>query len=639
MCGICGVVLADSRGTVGLPDLARMNAALSHRGPDDEGARLMPGAGLAMRRLSIIDVAGGHQPIGNEDGSVWLVFNGEIYNHRALRLRLEQAGHRFRTRSDGEAIVHGYEQWGEDCVHHLNGMFAFAVWDQRRRRLLLARDHYGVKPIYYSLDGDRLVFGSEIKALEAVRPGSMRVDLDGLGLALRYGFIPSPHTFFAGVAKLGPGHVLTYEAGHVEVRHYAVPPAVDRGLREGEVIEELRARIRGAVERQLMSDVPVGALLSGGIDSTAVVTCMRPYVDRLHTYTVGVDGAPALDERPRARETAEHLSAVHREVTITASDYISLLERTYWHLEEPCTPSSVLNWAVCREASRDVKVVLTGQGADEPFAGYRRYRGEWLGQRLRRWPGPARRVAAGALRAFGARGRSLAGELEILGEGEVLSRIDRIWQVDAASGLQNVLSADVQRELARRPAAAGAVEALCAGVTGLTDLELLLYADLRGPLADNLLVFGDKTSMAASVEARVPLLDREVVEFAERIPGVLRLKGGRQKYLLKKAVAPWLPEGVLGRPKRAFPVPVAEWLRGPLGDFVTDTVTASGSFTATFLDAAAVRQAIVRHRQGQGTSWKTVFALLSLELLYKAFAVRRPQHTPAATPAGLGGWQ
>ena len=388
MCGICGIYAyggvtdaeSDRR------DVQAMMDTLRHRGPDGEGLTQHGPATLGHRRLSIVDVAGGAQPLANEDDTVWVTYNGEIYNFSDLRSELERSGHRFRTRTDTEVLVHGYEVWGDDVVSRLNGIFAFGLWDDRNRRLLLGRDPFGVKPLYYHDDGSELVFASELKALFLRRGIVPEVDEVGLTQCLEYGFVPSPLTLFKGVRKLGPGERLLIDREGVVAEDYTEPVRVaDPGDREA-LESKLRRLIEDAVRRQTMSDVPFGALLSGGIDSTVVVDRLRQLDTTVRTFSIGVRDEPAINELKAAQTTAKRLGTEHREVEIGPGDYASFLERAHWYLEEPCTPSALLTFFVCRLAAESVKVVLTGQGADELFGGYARYRGEYLAHRYQYLP-------------------------------------------------------------------------------------------------------------------------------------------------------------------------------------------------------------------------------------------------------------
>ncbi len=602
-----------------------MTRILAHRGPDGEGFYTDGPVGFGHRRLSIIDVSGGAQPLSNEDQTVWITFNGEIYNFKSLVHELETRGHAFRTRSDTEVIVHGYEEWGDDVVLRLNGIFAFGLWDARKRRLLLARDHLGVKPLYYYCDEDRLIFASELKALLLHPCVDPRMDLEGLDLALAYGFIPSPYTLFQDVRKLGPGHRLKVETGRVTTERYWHPvPAILQGRSEADLAAELYSRMEVAVERQMMSDVPVGALLSGGVDSTAIVTLMSRHSERVRTFSIGVRDAPDINELAAARATAQRLNTQHAEIEIDAQDYTDFLEQAHWYLEEPCTPSALLSYFVCKLASRSVKVVLTGQGADELFGGYARYRGESYRALYQRLPAFLRHgLIPGALALMPGHLRWKRG-VYALAETDNIRRFTRIYEVFSPEERQRLFCPEVSASLRDKGPSFNPILAWAEGLDALDSLEQLLYIDTRCVLSDNLLMFGDKMSMAASVEARVPMLDLELVAFVERIPAHLKLKNRKLKYLFKRALSECLPPEVLGRRKLGFQVPEAKWFQGSMSDYTADMLLGPDSFVNAYLRPDAIRRILQLHRTGRQNLWRQIFCLLSVELLHRAF-VRSPQ--------------
>ncbi|MFN8640488.1 MAG: asparagine synthase (glutamine-hydrolyzing) [Candidatus Binatia bacterium] len=551
MCGICGIYAYGSDAPADAALARRMAAALAHRGPDDAGAFSDGPLALAHRRLAIIDPRGGHQPIANEDESVWVVANGEIYGFRALADELTRRGHRFRSRTDAEVIVHAYEEYGADWLRRLDGMFALAVWDRRARRLTLARDPFGIKPLYLWDDGRCLRFASELKAFLADPAFPRELDPIALDQYLTFQFVPSPRTMFAAVRKLAPGHCAIVEPGRLRVERFAdAAPRPEPVPDEGAAVETLQGLLAAAVERQLVSDVPVGALLSGGIDSAAVVAMMRERSARpVRTFAVGFAGAFARDELAAARRSAALLGTEHREVVVDAPGDLDALVPIAWQLDEPiATPSVYPMWALCQLAAGEVKVVLTGQGADEPWGGYRRYRGEWLGRWYRRLPAALRRGVVGP--AIGRLPRAEAAKRAVasLGMRDPAARF---------TGVYAVFTAAMKQALYRRPpdavgADVAALRYWQAPVAHLDPLAQQLWVETRFSLPDNLLMYGDKMSMAFALEARVPWLDLPLMAFVERLPADLRLRGwAGHKYLYRQAVRRWLPEEILAGPRSA----------------------------------------------------------------------------------------
>ncbi len=540
MCGICGVYNYGTGEPAGEQLLRAMTAAMIHRGPDDDGFRLDGPLALGMRRLSIIDLGGGAQPMSNEEQTVWVVSNGEIYNFRELRRELEGHGHRFRSKSDTEVIVHAYEEWGVDALARLNGMFGTAIWDAGRRRLVLARDPFGIKPLYYWDDGRRIAFASEIRSLLCHPAIDRSVDLEALDQFLAYTFVPSPRTAFAGIGKLLPGHALVCTAEGTTLRRFHEPGIAPRTYRdERELVAELRDAVRAAVERQMVADVPVGAMLSGGIDSAAVTAIMAECTSgTVDTFTVGFGSEFPKDELVKARAVARRIGTNHHEVVLSAREYADFLPRSIRSLEEPiATASTHAFYAVCELASRSVKVVLTGQGADEPFGGYARHLGERYGHLYRGIPPLLRdRLLAPAIRRL-PRNEQLKRAVAALGVSDPVERMHRVY---------SVIDRDLLEQLApgsRRQTFQDSVGRWAADVGSLDDLGRMLYVDARFSLPDNLLLYGDKMSMAVSLEARVPFLDLELMKVAEAIPSRLKIRGLTRKHIFRQAIAPWVPAG------------------------------------------------------------------------------------------------
>jgi asparagine synthase (glutamine-hydrolysing) len=634
MCGIVGLFNYDGGAPVDRALCRRMMAAVAHRGPDDEGAYFDDGAGLALgsRRLAIIDLAAGHQPMGNEDDTVQVVLNGEIYNFPDLRSELEGLGHVFRTRSDTEVIVHAWEEWELDALPRLNGMFAFALWDARRRQLVLARDVFGIKPLYFRDDGRSLAFASEIKAL-LQHPASVRcVDPGALLVFLSLTYVPSPATAFRSIQKLPPGHALVYTARGARTVRFSRPPAPPlTNVREPELVDELRERIVAAVKRQMISDVPVGALLSGGVDSSTVATLMTSLAGHpIDTFTVGFDGDFVYNELEAARAVARRIGSRHHEVVISPDEYAAFLPESIWHLEEPvATASTLAFFRVSELARRKVKVVLAGQGADEPFAGYHRHLGEHLGGLYRSIPAAIREGVVAPLVQRLPRNERLKRAVRSLGEVDPLRRLREVYRTADLALLKRL----VRPELFPEPedTDGGVIRSFQADVAGRDPLSQMLYVDARVYLADNLLLYGDKMSMAVSLEARVPFLDLELMEFVERIPSSFKIRGRRQKYILKKAVSRWLPDSVVGRRKIGFATPVDGWFRRELRASTRDRLLGPGAACREFFRPEAIDTMLEEHRTGREDHKRVLFSLLTFEIWHEQFI--RPGRWPAVARA------
>jgi len=617
VCGICGIFNYRSGEPASRELLEAMTREMVHRGPDDEGHRLDGAVGLAMRRLSIIDLERGHQPIANEDRTCWVVFNGEIYNFPELRAELEGLGHEFRTRSDTETILHAYEEWGTEALRRLNGMFAVAIWDAAKRHVMLARDPFGVKPLYCYDDGTRLLFASEIKSLLADPSVQRELDEDALDLYLTFRFVPSPRTLMKHIGKLRPGHYLLYtESGSREGRYFDAVPEIREGRSEGELAEELRDLLRAAVKRQMISDVPIGALLSGGLDSTAVCTLMREESsETISTFTVGFEDEGSFNELEYARETARRLGTEHHEIVLSAADCLGFWPKAMWHLEEPVvTPSVLPMYFVSRLAGERVKVVLTGQGADEPWAGYRRYEGERLAAAYRRIPRLLREGLLGPLVEAMPRTELAKRAVRSLGETDDAARFAKVYAVFSEEQKRLLYGGGPDGPDVTEPIRAWQRE-----VAHLDGVSQMTYVDTRLSLPDDFLLYGDKMSMAHSLEARVPMLDLELVAFAESLPSDLRLKGRTHKYLYRKAVAGLLPADVLARPKMGFETPIDAWLRQDLESYARELLFAPDSLSAAHFDVKYLERLLAGHVAGRADHRRQLFLLLSLELWQRLF--------------------
>ena len=617
MCGICGIVSASGPAD---PDrLARMSSKLVHRGPDSDGTFVDGQVGLAARRLAIIDLATGDQPIANEDGTVHVVQNGELYNYRELRSELERAGHRFRTQGDTEVLVHLYEQEGPAFARRLRGMFAVALWDSKRRRLVLARDRFGIKPLYYRAVGGGLEFASELRSLPRGE-----IDLDALEAFLAFNSIPAPLTIFRESRKLPPGHVLVWERGEVRLERYARPsPAPLDELRDddqAELIEELRARLRDSVRAHLIADVPVGVLLSGGIDSAALAAlAAQETSEPVRTFSIGFEER-SFDELADARLVAERYGTQHRELVLRP-DAALLLPALADAFDEPFADSSALpTYLVSQLAAQDVKVALSGEGGDELFGGYYTYVADLLAERAGGVASLARplveRLPTSAARA------SFDYKAKRFTRGAHLPPLERhhAWK--------EIFSPDARAQLTGRRHGFDPVDLYrerFAETEGAELLARLQDVDLGIYLADDLLVKTDRASMAHSLEARVPYLDPAVATFAQALPRRDRVNGLRKKVLLRKAVAPLVPDRIVRGKKRGFSIPAAAWLRGELEPFARDTLNAETLHRQGFFGAEAVRKLIDRHVAGEEDLSRQLWGLLAFTLWYERHVEQEPQ--------------
>jgi len=629
MCGITGIVDLRDRRPVDRDQLARMNDTQAHRGPDDVGYHVEPGVGLAFRRLSIIDLNTGHQPIYNEDGSVAVIFNGEIYNYQSLVAELTSLGHHFRTRSDTEAIVHAWEQWGEDCVLRFRGMFAFALWDRTRETLFLARDRLGVKPLYYApLADGRLVFGSELKSLMAHHGWSRDLEPCAVEDYFALGYVPEPRTIFTGALKLPPGHTLTL------MRNAPVPApreywdvrfTLDNPTETDDALAELTARLKESVKLRLIADVPLGAFLSGGVDSSSVVAMMADGSDgAVNTCSIAFDD-PVFDESRYANAVAQRYRTRHFVDKVESDDFdlIDDLARVY---DEPyADSSSIPTYRVCQLARRHVTVALSGDGGDESFGGYRRYRLHVAEERMRRllplpvrrplfgWLGHAYPKADWAPRPFRAKST-----LQALGRDTVAAYLNTV----------SILRDDMRKRLfsaafRRRLGDYGAIEVFRHHATraGTDDpLALVQYLDIKTYLVGDINTKVDRASMAHSLEVREPLMDHQLVEWLASLPTALKLRQGEGKWLLKKAMESRLPNEVLYRPKMGFAVPLARWFRGPLRDRVRDAMLGERLADSGLFDPAYLRHLVQQHQSGVRDYSSALWSLLMFDAFLRNVA-------------------
>jgi asparagine synthase (glutamine-hydrolysing) len=619
MCGI-GAIL-DPAGTSGQHAAERMVEALRHRGPDGEALRRIGPVALAHTRLAIIDVAGGDQPLDSEDGRVTAIVNGEIYNHAELRTGLEQRGHRWATNSDSEVVVHAYEEHGVDCVRHLNGIFAFVVWDQREQRLVAARDGFGVKPLYWWSDGRRVAVASEVGALLSAGLAEARVDRVALDHYLACRFVPAPRTLFAGISKLPAASALVVEAeGSPRIESWREPPGTPLDADDDELAAQLAERYADAVERQMMSDVPYGAFLSGGVDSAAIVAAMKLRAPQPPTtFTIGFPGhGDVLDERELAAETARIVGTDHRDTAMHETGFLAELARCMPRLEEPCgIPSAPALLQLSRFAAGDVKVVLAGQGADEPHGGYGRHQAAALLGPLKLVPPAAAAPAAALARAL-PRAASARRVAHLLGGRGDAARLLRLVEITDAQTRAALVGPGAEAERERLATAGG----ILADVAGRPLLDQALYLDTHMFLPDGILLCNDKMSMAAGLELRVPYLDVELMRFVERIPARRRVRPRQPKRLHRRATRALLPPEVTNRKKHGFATPYDDWLRASLGREV-ERRYAPGSPLAELIDPTAVARLVDEHRRGRADHKAILFCLLELSEWHAAFVEAR----------------
>lgn len=620
MCGISGILDLSGCpiGDQGL--LRRMADSMTHRGPDDAGTLVDGPLGLGFRRLAIIDIEGGQQPMSTEDGSVSIEFNGEIYNFLELRAELERRGHRFRTRSDTEVVLRGYREWQSGLFDRLDGMFAIAVWDRKRQRLTLARDHMGIKPLYVHDDGVRVRFASEIRAILAdprVRRGLCD---DGVRAFLHFGFTPAPLTIFDRVRKVRPGHFVEYTVGgprRAQERFWR--PDLGRVKRESHDAHDRADRyaslVRDAINRQMVSDVPVGCLLSGGVDSAMVLSGMSSVVDDpVKAFTIGFDGQHDFDETELAASTAREFGALHLPSQVSVEAFEGLFERTVRHLEEPVLSDSAFAYLLLNEeVASSVKVVLAGQGVDEPWAGYQRHLFAHYGMKL---PQPARRLLramTSGLNGSNKLRRGMAAISEPTAEDWLLST----FEVFSAGQLHDrgpLAAEDDRRELG------SVVDYWLTDVRHLDPLSQLTYVDSKLSLADDLLLYGDKLSMAASVEVRVPFLSRDLVEFAYASPADAKIRYGRQKVTHKRAAQLTVPKEVIERRKRGFATPLAEWFATDFAPVLRDRLLDGQAVSRQYVPINEIERLLREHTNGAANHRRQLTALISLEMAEEAHA-------------------
>ena len=643
MCGICGIFFVNRDWRVQGDVLARMNRQIVHRGPDDEGFFVEENVGLAMRRLSIIDVKSGHQPIANENRDVWIVFNGEIYNHAELRPGLEAKGHQYRTHSDTETIVHLYEEYGRDCVKHLRGMFAFVIWDRRKRVLFAARDRLGIKPFYYRWDGKSFLFGSEIKAILGYTDVTPEFNRRTLAEYLAFGYITGQDTMYAGIRKLMPGHTLELtERGEPKIeRYWDLTVPVDQPPQPRQYyLRTYRELLEQAVESHLMSDVPLGVFLSGGLDSSAVAAMTAKIRgDKIQTFAVGY-GEEEFSELPYARQVAAHIGSDHHEVRLSREEFFDSLPRLIWHEDEPIVwPSSVSLYHVARLARERVTVVLTGEGSDETLAGYMRYAWTILNSKMDRTyraltPAFLRRAVRGGISAT-----AFSASLHRKLEHTFLMRDGESWPSFYFDNFYSGFSGDEFPHLLTPEAAETAGSAYDGSMLPWEHssgdlLHRLLYTDINSYLIE-LLMKQDQMSMAASIESRVPFLDHPLVEFTARIPADQQIKGMAGKFILKDSVTDLLPESIVYRKKMGFPTPWGYWLAGPQLEEIETLLSEPRSTARGLFRPEAITRILAEHRAGHRDHGNRIWRLLNFELWQRVCLEGDRDPALSAVPASV----
>ena len=633
MCGICGQFNFAGDEPVEPEIVRRMTDSIAHRGPDDEGYFFSGPLGLGFRRLSIIDLAGGHQPMFDAQQTVCITFNGEIYNYKELRQELKKYGHCFRTNSDTEVIIHGYKEWGTDVFNHLNGMFGVAIWDLQRKRLVVARDAMGIKLVYYRIAGGRFTFGSEIRAVLAGEQSQPEIDPTALNLFLRFRYTPSPLTLFQGIRKLAPGTMLVLEGGkYREERWYDYTPIpFSRPREDEEAAHELLELYRGAVRRHLLSDVPVGILLSGGIDSGLLLALMNEQGGPWPAYTVGYGKVFEDDELADAKETAAVLGARHVPVTIDQAEFERSLPTIVECLEEPIATSSIVPmYFVSRRARQDVKVALIGQGPDELFGGYKRHLGIHYGNWWRSLPTSLRSMVGFAINGL-SRSEMLKRGVSSLGTENRLKRYQDVFSLSSEATIDGLFRDGLIPDRGTN-GLVGDWRALLPQMEHTDELGGFQLLEIRSSLPDELLMYADKLSMAHSLEVRVPYLDRTLVEYVQRLAANLKIRGSTQKWLHRQVCQRYLPPRILKRKKRGFAMNVVDgWFRSSANGQMSELLRDESSLMYNLLKPEPVRKLLSEHRRGRQDNHKLLFSLVMVEQWLRGISSQRQVLEAAST--------
>jgi asparagine synthase (glutamine-hydrolysing) len=627
MCGIAGQFNFQRREPVERETIVRMARSIIHRGPDDEGFFVAGPVGLGFRRLSIIDLTGGHQPMSDAEEAVWVIFNGEIYNYQELRTQLRARGHQFRTNSDTEVIVHGYKQWGTQVFNRLNGMFGVAIWDVHNQRLVVARDAMGIKLIYYKIDNGTLTFGSEIRPILAAQNSRPDVDPIALNLFLRFRYTPSPLTIFQGIRKLAPGTMLVVEKGQCrEERWYKfIPTPFPTRKKKEEAVGELLELYRDAVKRHLLSDVPVGVLLSGGLDSGLLLALMNEQGGPWPAYTIGYGESFQDDELTDAAETASLLGARHISVRLDQTEFERSLPKIVECLEEPIATSSIVPmYFVSQRARQDVKVALIGQGPDELFGGYKRHLGIHYGNWWRGLPAGLRSMAGFAVNRL-PRNEMLKRGVRSLGSTDRLKRYQDVFSLAPADMIDGLFRDDILPQRNGHELLDYWRE-LLPQMEHTDELGSFQLLEIRSSLPDELLMYADKLSMAHSLEVRVPYLDRAVVEYVQRLGADLKIRNGTRKWLHRQVCQNYLPSRILKRKKRGFASNVVdEWFHSSLNGTLQDVLLDESSLMFALLNPKPVRRLLDGHQAGRHDNHKLLFSLVMVEQWLRAAHLNQRQ--------------
>jgi asparagine synthase (glutamine-hydrolysing) len=616
MCSINGLFNFDPSRRVAADDVHAMRLVARHRGPDDHGIFLSANIGLGFNRLSVIDLAGGHQPMANEDETVWIVFNGEIYNFASLREELRRRGHRFRTHSDTETIVHAWEEFGEKCVDRLRGMFAFAIWDSRQKLLFIARDRLGIKPLFYFHDREQFAFASEMKSLLALPQIPKEVDPAAVMEFLRHRYVIAPNTILKGIKKLEPGHTISVSTSGVSIRRYwDVPLEEPRRITERQALEEAASLVEESVRLHLVSDVPLGVFLSGGIDSSAILGLMHKLgVGGIKTFSIGYDSPES--ELNYARIVADHFHTDHHELRLTPAAFQDILPKIVWHMDEPVgDPASVPLYYLAQCARQKVTVALSGEGADELFGGYPIYARMLQFERWNRIPGVA---LAGKFLA------RLAGDTKLRKYAQMLGQ-----PLEHRYGGVGMLFSQLQAEQLILESPASSLEGVASAYHRCESahaLSRMSYVDLKTWLPDDLLVKADRMSMAHSLELRVPFLDHILVEFAARLPDSLKVRRAVTKYLLKKWAEPLLPRQIIHRTKKGFSIPTKAWFRDDLTGFARETLLAGNGVSRSFFAQTALENLLAMHQREDRS--EQIYSLLVFDRWYREHIESQPGSSP-----------
>jgi asparagine synthase (glutamine-hydrolysing) len=615
MCGICGQYYFKEKHPVSSQTIKKMTDSIAHRGPDDEGYHISDSIGLGFRRLSIIDLSGGHQPMSDQEKSIWVIFNGEIYNFPELKKELEGYGHTFQTRSDTEVIVQGYKQWGTDVLNHLNGMFGLAIWDEKKKRLILARDRMGIKIVYYKIENGLLYFGSEIRAILAGLNKKPDINPAAINLFLRYRYAPAPHTIYKGIQKLAAGTCLIVENGTADVKRWwnYKPQPFDPVPKEAQVKEELLELYRQAVKSHLLSDVPLGILLSGGVDSSLLLALMNEFGENWKSFTVGYGKSFIEDELEDAKETADIFNSPHYSIKINQERFEETLSKIIAIVEEPIASSSIVPmYHVCQKARQGVKVALMGQGPDELFGGYARHLGVNYGKYWRSIPRKMRKPI-GKLLSTLSKSESIRRGLHSLEVPQKMIRYQQVFSVMSGSLIDGLFQDKVL------PDGAGdyildSWKDLETLIEDTDDLNGFQYLEVRSSLPDELLMYGDKLSMAHGLEVRVPYLDQKIVEYVERLPSEYHIRFGIRKWIHKHVCSDYLPKQIIKRKKRGFAANVVDgWFKESLSHEFSGILLDKNSLMYDFLNLKEVRSLYKDHTDGKEVNYKILFSLIVLE--------------------------